>query len=161
MQVVGKWKWRDHNKTVQRGWFRWEGCRWLHSLAEEGSLRAEAIAVCMQRWSFHRRFLSWETSFDWSEMKIRVFPGVSSHPAVRTRPGFQIKWTQPDFSWFFMRTIPAAVNRSGFDCTPQVSKNLLGMNSTRDLFSSYFFPVLEHKPNWKNVFLLHKPEKGW
>ena len=41
----------------------------------------------------------------------RAFPVVSSHPAVRTWPGFQIKWTQPDFSWFFMRTIPAAENR--------------------------------------------------
>ena len=30
---------------------------------------------------------------------------------VRTWPGFQIKWTQPDFSWFFMRTIPVAENR--------------------------------------------------
>ena len=54
----------------------------------------------MQRWSFRRRCLSWETSFDWSEMKIRALPGVSSHPAVRTRPGFQIKWTQPDFHDF-------------------------------------------------------------
>ena len=78
------------------------------------SLRAESIAVCMQRWSFRRHSLSWETSFDWSEMKVRALPGVSPHPAVRTLPGFQIKWTQPDFSWFFMRTIPAAENRGGF-----------------------------------------------
>ena len=76
----------------------------LQSLrAELQSLRAESIAVCMQRWSFRRRSLSWETSFDWSEMKFRALPGVSPHPAVRTWPGFQVKWTQPDFSWFFMR----------------------------------------------------------
>ena len=81
---------------------------WKKSLE---SLRAESIAVCMQGWSLRRRSLSWETSFDWSEMKIRALPGASLHPAVRTRPGFQIKWTQPDFSWFFMRTIPAAENR--------------------------------------------------
>ena len=80
-------------------------------LAELQSLRTESIAVCMQRWSFRRRSLSWETSFDWSEMKVRALPGVSPHPAVRTWPGFQIKWTQLDFSWFFMRTIPAAENR--------------------------------------------------
>ena len=85
----------------------------LQSLrAELQSLRAESIAVCMQRWSFRRRSLSWETSFDWSEMKVRALPGVSPHPAVRTWPGFRIKWTQPDFSWFFLRTIPAAENRS-------------------------------------------------
>ena len=84
----------------------------LQSLrAELQSLRAESIAVCMQRWSFRRRSLSWETSFDWSELKVRALPGVSPHPAVRTWPGFQTKWTQPDFSWFFMRTIPAAENR--------------------------------------------------
>ena len=65
----------------------------------------------MQRWSFRRRSLSWETFFDWSEMKVRALPGVSPHPAVRTWPGFQIKWTQPDFLRFFMRTIPAAENR--------------------------------------------------
>ena len=71
----------------------------LQSLrAELQSLRAESIAVCMQRWSFRRRSLSWETSFDWSEMKVRALPGVSPHPAVRNWPGFQIKWTQPDFS---------------------------------------------------------------
>ena len=84
----------------------------LQSLrAELQSLGAESIAVCMQRWSFRRRSLSWETSFDWSEMKVRALPGVSPHPAVRNWPGFQIKWTQPDFSWFLMRTIPAAENR--------------------------------------------------
>ena len=66
--------------------------------ADLESLRAESIAVFMQRWSFRRRSLSWETSFDWSEMKIRALPGVSPHPAVRAGPGFQIKWTQPDFS---------------------------------------------------------------
>ena len=44
-------------------------------------------------------------------MKVRALPGVSPHPAVRTWPGFQIKWTQPDFSLFFMRTIPAVENR--------------------------------------------------
>ena len=75
---------------------------WKNSLqslrAELQSLRAESIAVCMQRWSFRRRSLSWETSFDWSEMKVRALPGVSPHPAVRNWPGFQIKWTQPDFS---------------------------------------------------------------
>ena len=81
---------------------------WKKSLQ---SLRAESIAVCMQRRSFRRRSLSWETSFDWSEMKVRALPAVSPHPAVWTWPGFQIKWTQPDFSWFFMRTIPAAENR--------------------------------------------------
>ena len=84
----------------------------LRSLrAELQSLRAESIAVCMQRWSFRRRSLSWETSFDWSEIKVRALPGVSPHPAVRTWPGFQIKWTQADFSWLFMRTISAAENR--------------------------------------------------
>ena len=84
----------------------------LQSLrAELQSLRAESIAVCMQRWSFRRRSLSWETSFDWSEMKVRALPWVSPHPAVRNWPGFHIKWTQPDFSWFFMQTIPAAENR--------------------------------------------------
>ena len=81
----------------------------LQSLrAELQSLRAESIAVCMQRWSFCRRSLSWESSFDWSEMKVRALPGVSPHPAVKTWPGFQIKWIQPDFSWIFMPTIPAA-----------------------------------------------------
>ena len=94
------------------GWKDWK--KSLQSLrAELQSLRAELIAVCMQRWSFRRRSLSWETSFDWSEMKVRALPGVSPHPAVRSWPGFQIKWTQPDFSWFFMRTIPAAGNRGG------------------------------------------------
>ena len=84
----------------------------LESLrADLESWRAESFAVCMLRWSLRRRSLSWQTSFDWSEMKIRALPGVSSLPAVRTRPGFQIKWTQPDFSWLFMRTIPAAENR--------------------------------------------------
>ena len=81
---------------------------WKKSLE---SLRAEYLAVCMQRWSFRRRSLSWETSFDWSEMRRRAFPGVTSHLAVRTWPGFQIKRTPPDFSWFFMRTIPVAENR--------------------------------------------------
>ena len=66
--------------------------------ADLESLRAESIAVCMQRMSVCGRSLSWETSFAWSEMKVRAFPGVSPHPAVRTRLGFQIKWTQPDFS---------------------------------------------------------------
>ena len=84
---------------------------WKKSLQ---SLRAESIAVCMQRWIFRRRSLSWETSFDWSEMKVRALPGVFPHPAVRTWPGFQIKWTQPDFSWFFMRTIPAAEIRGDY-----------------------------------------------
>ena len=36
----------------------------------------------MQPWSFRGRSLSWET-FDWSEMKIRALPGVSSHPLQR------------------------------------------------------------------------------
>ena len=66
--------------------------------AELQSLRAESIAVCMQRRSFRRRSLSWETSFDRSEKKVQALPGVSPHPEVRTWPGFQIKWTQPDFS---------------------------------------------------------------
>ena len=97
-------------KMTKLGWKVWK--KSLQSLrAELQSLRAESIAVCMQRWSFRRRSLSWETSFDWSEKKVRALPGVSPHPAVRTWPGFQIKWTQPDFSWFFMRTIPAAENR--------------------------------------------------
>ena len=97
-------------EMTKLGWKVWK--KSLQSLrAELQSLRAESIAVCMQRWSFRRRSLSWETSFDWSEMKVRALPGVSPHPAVRTWPGFQIKWTQPDFSWFFMRTIPAAENR--------------------------------------------------
>ena len=61
-------------------------------------LRAEPIAVCMQRWSFSRHSLFWKTSFDWPEMKRRAFPGVSSHPAVRTWSGFQIKKPPPDFS---------------------------------------------------------------
>ena len=69
----------------------------------------------MQRWSFRRRSLSWETSFDWSEMEICALPGVSSHPAVRNRPGFQIKWTQPIFH-DFMRTIHAAENRGDEFC---------------------------------------------
>ena len=58
---------------------------WKKSLQ---SLRAESIAVCMQRWSFRRRSLSWKTSFDWSEMKVCALPVVSPHPAVRTWPGF-------------------------------------------------------------------------
>ena len=97
-------------EMTKLGWKVWK--KSLQSLrAELQSLRAESIAVCMQRWSFRRRSLSSETSFDWSEMKVCALPGVSPHPAVRTWPGFQIKWTQPDFSWFFMRTIPAAENR--------------------------------------------------
>ena len=73
----------------------------LESLrADLESWRAESFAVCVQRWSFRRRSLSWKTSFDWSEKKICAVPGVSSHPAVTTRPGFQIKWTQPDFHDF-------------------------------------------------------------
>ena len=89
-------------EMMKLGWKVWK--KSLQSLrAELQSLRAESIAVCMQRWSFRRRSLSWETSFDWSEMKVRALPGVSPHPAVRTWPGFQIKWTQPDFSWFFKR----------------------------------------------------------
>ena len=97
-------------EMTKLGWKVWK--KSLQSLrAELQSLRAESIAVCMQRWSFRRRSLSWATSFDWSEMKVRALPRVSPHPAVRTWPGFQIKWTQPDFSRFFMRTIPAAENR--------------------------------------------------
>ena len=99
-------------EMTKLGWKVWK--KSLQSLrAELQSLRAESIAVCMQRWSFRRRSLSWETSFDWSEMKVRALRWVSPHPAVRTWPGFQIKWTQPDFSWFFMRTIPAVENRGG------------------------------------------------
>ena len=42
----------------------------LESLrADLESVRAEYIAVCMQRWNFRRRSLSWEISFDWSEIK--------------------------------------------------------------------------------------------
>ena len=79
-------------EMTKLGWKVWK--KSLQSLrAELQSLRAESIAVCMQRWSFRRRSLSWETSFDWSEMKVRALPGVSPHPAVRTWPGFQIKWT--------------------------------------------------------------------
>ena len=33
-------------------------------------------------------------------MKACALAGVSPHSAVRTWPGFQIKWTQPDFWWF-------------------------------------------------------------
>ena len=75
------------------------------------SLRAEYIAVCMQRWSIRRRSLSWKTSFNWSELKMRAFPGVCSHPAVRSWPWFQIQKTPADFAWFFMRTKPAVENR--------------------------------------------------
>ena len=72
----------------------------LQSLrAELQSMREESIAVCMQRWSFRRRSLSWETSFDWSEMKVRAFPAVSPHPAVRTWPGIS---NQVDPTRFFM-----------------------------------------------------------
>ena len=105
-------------EMTKLGWKVWK--KSLQSLrAELQSLRAESIAVCMQRWSFRRRSLSWETSFDWSEMKVRALPGVSPHPAVRTWPGFQIQWTQPDFSWFFMRTIPAAENRGAVQGLPK------------------------------------------
>ena len=97
-QAMTKLSWKVWKKSLQ-------------SLrAELQSLRVESIAVCMQRWSFRRRSLSWETCLDWSEMKVCALPGVFPRPAVRTWPGFQIKWTQPDFSWFFMRTIPAAEN---------------------------------------------------
>ena len=99
-------------EMTKPGWKVWK--KILQSLrAELQSLRAESIAVCMQRWSFRRPSLSWETSFVWSEKKVRALPGVSPHPVVKTWPGFQVKWTQPDFSWFFMRTIPAAENRGG------------------------------------------------
>ena len=105
-------------EMTKLGWKVWK--KRLQSLRGElQSLRAESIAVCMQRWSFRRRFLFWETSFDWSGMKVRALPWVSPHPAVRTWPGFQIKLTQPDFSWFFMRTIPAAENR-GASSDPKV-----------------------------------------
>ena len=61
-------------------WKVWK--RRLESLwADLVSLRAESIAVCMQRSSFRRRSQSWETSFDCSEMKIRALPGVE----VRTQ----------------------------------------------------------------------------
>ena len=84
-------------ETMKLGRKVWK--KTLESLrADLGSLWAEYIAVGMQRWSFRRRSMSWETSFDWSEMKRRAFPGVSSHPAVRTWPGFKTKKTPPDFS---------------------------------------------------------------
>ena len=58
-------------EMTKLGWKVWK--KSLQSLrAELQSLRAESIAVCMQRWSFRRRSLSWETSFDWSEMKVRA-----------------------------------------------------------------------------------------
>ena len=128
-------------EMTKLGWKVWQ--KSLQSLrAELQSLRAESIAVCMQRWSFRRRSLSWETSFDWSEMKVRALPGVSPHPAVRTWPGFQIKLTQPDFSWFFMRTIPAAENRGA----------LFFPNHTPNLtLLKYRNPNLDPDPKTKKV----------
>ena len=64
------------------------------------SLRAEHIAVCMQRSSFRRGSLSWETSFDRFEKKRSAFPGVSSHPAVRPGLGFKSKRLHPIFNDF-------------------------------------------------------------
>ena len=87
----------------------------LESLrADLESLQAEYIAVCMQRWSFRFRSLSWETSFDWSEMKRRAFPGVFSHPTVRTWPGFAIKKTPPNFSCGKYLQLRIAVSKMHF-----------------------------------------------
>ena len=130
-------------EMTKLGWKVWK--KSLQSLrAELQSLRAESIAVCIQRWSFRRRSLSWETSFDWSEMKVRALPGVSQHPAVRTWPGFQIKWTQPDFSWFFMRTIPAAENRGA----PKV---LFLVSVAQMLFSLHQFHTMENSSHFPHI----------
>ena len=138
-------------EMTKLGWKVWK--KSLRSLrAELQSLRA----VCMQRWSFRRRSHSWETSFDWSEMKVRAFTGVSSHPAVSTSPGFQIKWTQPDFSWFFMRTIPAAENRG-----------VLGDLGTKNcavalLVSQAFQPgVIRRNPTWHDLRYINCRNANW
>ena len=65
----------------------------LKSLEERlESLRAESSAVCMQRWSFRRHSLSWETSFDWSKIEIRALPGVSQ----QWGPGLDFKSSGPN-----------------------------------------------------------------
>ena len=131
-------------EMTKQGWKVWK--KSLQSLrAELQSLRAESIAVCMQRWSFRRRSLSWETSFDWSEMKVRALPGVSPHPTVRTWPGFQIKWTQPDFSWFFMRTIPAAENRGAFRRRPMMCATFYRNPKTSEQLRGHLWPATSLK----------------
>ena len=60
-------------------------------------MRSDRTAICCDK-AFVVLLSSWETTSTGPYMKRRAFPEVSSHPAVRSWPGLEIKTTLPDFS---------------------------------------------------------------